>query len=149
LLAQAICIGLGAGCLSIPAVAILPQYFTTKKALATGLATSGSSLGGTVYPIIFQQLQPKIGFAWATRVLGFISLGTCLFSILVMRIRQIPKEKRSLLEPAAFKEAPYSLFCATMFFVMLVSSAQSQGSQQIRHLNLTFKPNNLIQFKSL
>lgn len=45
MLAQAICIGLGCGCIFVPSVAILPQYFTTKKAIATGVAASGSSLG--------------------------------------------------------------------------------------------------------
>lgn len=117
MLAQAICIGLGQGCLWIPSVAILPQYFTTRKALATGLAASGSSIGGVVYPLVFRQLQPKIGFSWATRVLAFISLATCLFSISVMRVRRMPKQKRSLIERAAFKEAPYSLYCIAMFFV--------------------------------
>ncbi|MCJ1453667.1 hypothetical protein MMC28_004015 [Mycoblastus sanguinarius] len=62
ILAQGICIGLGQGCLFIPSVAILPQYFTSKKALAIGTAASGSSLGGVIYPIVFRQLQPKIGF---------------------------------------------------------------------------------------
>ncbi|KAF6219615.1 hypothetical protein HO133_004084 [Letharia lupina] len=116
ILAQAICIGLGQGCLFIPSVAIIPQYFTNKKAFATGLASSGSSLGGVIYPIVFSQLQPRIGFSWATRVLGFISLTTCLVSISVMRVRQIPKQRRSLVEFAAFKETPYSLFCLAMFF---------------------------------
>jgi len=116
LLAQAFCIGLGQGCLFIPSVAMLPQYFTTKRAFATGLAASGSSLGGVIYPIVFSQLQPKIGFAWTTRILGFIALATCLFSISVMRVREMPKKKRSLVEPSAFKEAPYSFFCSAMFF---------------------------------
>jgi len=44
-LAQAITVGLGAGCLFIPSVAILSQYFSTKLATATGLAAAGSSLG--------------------------------------------------------------------------------------------------------
>lgn len=116
ILAQAICVGLGNGCLYIPSVAILPQYFTTKKALATGLAASGSSLGGVIYPIVFRQLQPKVGFGWATRTLGFISLATCLFSLSIMHVRQMPKQRRSLVELAAFKEAPYAVFCIAMFF---------------------------------
>lgn len=45
LLAQAFCIGIGAGCLFIPSVAILSTYFNSKLAAATGLAASGSSLG--------------------------------------------------------------------------------------------------------
>ena len=45
MLAQAICVGIGCGCLFVPSVAIIPTYFSTKKALATGIAASGSSLG--------------------------------------------------------------------------------------------------------
>ena len=76
MLAQAFCIGLGNGCIFVPSVAILPQYFSTRKALANGLAASGSSIGGVIYPIAFRRLQQQLGFAWATRVLGFISFVT-------------------------------------------------------------------------
>lgn len=48
-LAQAICIGLGCGCLFIPSVAILSTYFSTKIASAMGVAAAGSSLGGIIY----------------------------------------------------------------------------------------------------
>jgi len=115
-LAQAICVGLGNGCMFIPSVAILPQYFSTRKALVNGIAASGSSLGGVIYPIVFRQLYPRIGFPWATRVLGFISSVTSLFSVAVMRVRVVPKQKRALLELSAFKEFPYAMFCVAMFF---------------------------------
>lgn len=116
MLAQGVCIGLGQGLISVPAVAILPQYFAKRKALAVGVAVSGSSLGGVIQPVVFRRLEPRIGFPWTTRVLGFIALATCLFSISVMRIRQMPRQKRSLIDSTAFKEAPYSLFCIAMFF---------------------------------
>ena len=87
ILAQGVCIGLGNGLLFVPSVAILPQYFTTHKALANGIAASGSSFGGIIYPIVLRQLYPRIGFPWATRV-----------------------------DLAAFKEPPYTLFCIGMFF---------------------------------
>lgn len=116
MLAQAICIGLGNGCLFVPSVAILPQYFSTRKALANGIAASGSSLGGVIYPIVFRQLYPRIGFPWATRVLGFISLFAGLISVAVMKVRIMPKQKRALLELAAFKEIPYASFCIALFF---------------------------------
>ena len=116
ILAQAFLIGLGNGCLFVPSVAILPQYFTTHKALANGIAASGSSFGGVIFPIVFRQLYPKIGFAWATRVLGFISLATCLFSVCVMKPRVMPTHKRKMHDLAAFKELPYALFNIGMFF---------------------------------
>ena len=44
-LAQGLVVGLGAGCLFVPSVAIGPQYFTTKKAVAVGITASGGSIG--------------------------------------------------------------------------------------------------------
>jgi MFS family permease len=116
LLAQAFVIGLGNGCLFVPSVAILPQYFSTRKAVANGIAASGSSIGGVVYPIVFRQLYPRIGFPWTVRVMGFICLTTCAFSVCVMRPRIFPKHKRHLTDLAAFKEIPYTVFNIAMFF---------------------------------
>ena len=116
LLAQAFCVGLGTGCLYVPSVALLPQYFTTKRTLVTGIAASGSSLGGVVYPIVFRQLQPQIGFGWTTRVLALISFATLLGPICVMRDRGIPKQRRAMIDPAAFRDPPYLLFCTALFF---------------------------------
>lgn len=115
MLAQAFLIGMGNGCVFVPSVAILPQYFTTRKALANGLAASGSSIGGIVYPLAFRHMQQAVGFGWATRTLGFISLVTLTFSVVVMKPRIKPKGRRSLLDLGAFKEVPYVLFCIAMF----------------------------------
>ena len=45
LLAQGITVGLGASCLFIPGIAVLPGYFSRHIGLAVGLAVSGSSFG--------------------------------------------------------------------------------------------------------
>jgi MFS family permease len=118
-LSQGVCIGLAAGCLFVPSVAILPQYFRRKRGLANGLAASGSSIGGVVYPIMFDQLQNKVGFAWATRALGFVSFGTICFSVSIMRSRFKPKEKRKLYQLSAFKEPAFMLFAFAMFMGFL------------------------------
>lgn len=115
MLAQGICIGLGNGCTWIPSISVLPQYFVKRRALVFGISATGSSIGGVIYPIIFHQLQPRIGFAWATRVLGFISLATMATTIVTLRIRVAPKQKRALLQLSAFKEAPYTLYCLVVF----------------------------------
>jgi MFS family permease len=121
-LAQAVCIGIGTGCLYVPSVALLPQYFSSKRALVTGIAASGSSLGGVVYPILFTRLLPMIGFQWTMRafVLGPI---TGLLSSILMRPRRLanerstkPSRRRALIDTAAFKEKPYVLYCVGMFF---------------------------------
>lgn len=110
LLAQGLCIGLGCGCLFIPSVAIVSTYFSTRKSLATGIVASGSSIGGIIYPIIFHQLQPRIGFGWATRVIAFIMLATLAISMSVLKVRVKPSSTRRLLQLSAFKETPYTMF---------------------------------------
>lgn len=119
MLSQGICIGIGSGCLFIPSVALLPQYFKKRRALATGIAASGSSIGGVVYPVVFHQLQQQIGFQWATRVVGFICLTTCSISIVTMRLRFQPREKRALFLLTAFREPQYSLYCLSCFLGFL------------------------------
>lgn len=57
-----------------------------------------------------------IGFAWATRVIAFIMLGTLLVSLAVMRVRIQPAQKRSLLDKTALKELPFMLFALGVFF---------------------------------
>ena len=116
-LAQGVVVGLGSGLIFIPGVAILPQYFTTKRIIATGIATSGSSVAGVIYPIVFHRLQPRIGFPWATRVLGFLMLAGLLVSIGGMKVRVQPHEKRSFFDKTALKEKPYVIFTSATFFL--------------------------------
>jgi len=109
ILAQGVCVGLGAGCLFVPSVAVVATFFTTKRAIATGIAVGGSSIGGIVYPIAFRQLQPSLGFGWATRIVGFITLGLLCTAIATMWSRSPPKPPRSLFQPSAFKSWAYTL----------------------------------------
>ena len=44
-LSQGLCVGVGAGCMFLPSVAVMPQYFTERRAFATGIAAAGSSIG--------------------------------------------------------------------------------------------------------
>ena len=110
LLAQAFCIGIGCGCLFVPGVAILSTYFNTRLAFAVGMAASGSSLGGVIYPIVFHRLQPQIGFGWTTRVLGFIMLATLIIPNTVIKVRVLPASKRKLFDAKALTEPAYLLF---------------------------------------
>ncbi|KAH8202773.1 hypothetical protein TruAng_003044 [Truncatella angustata] len=127
-LAQGIAIGLGTSCLSIPSIALVPMYFTPpKRAWAMGAATMGSGLGSTVYPIMFQALLERIGFAWTVRILGFISLAFCVFAIIVTRPRykkavvtgRCMVKARSLgtiIREARLGERSYLIYVVAVFF---------------------------------
>ncbi|KAL5114458.1 hypothetical protein ACEQ8H_007655 [Pleosporales sp. CAS-2024a] len=116
LLTQAFCMGIGTGAIFVPSVAVLATYFSSKVGLAIGIATAGSSLGGVIYPIVFHKLLPQIGFAWTTRVLGFLMLATLMIPNLCMRVRVLPPQKRSLLDLRAFLLPAYSLQAVGFFF---------------------------------
>lgn len=115
ILAQGFCIGIGAGTLFVPAVAILPTYFRKNLGLAIGLAAAGSSTGGIIYPIVFYKLVFTIGFGWATRVLGFIALGTLIFPVVLMKQRIKPPKPRALWDIEAFTDWPFIVFVGGAF----------------------------------
>ncbi|KAF7876705.1 hypothetical protein EAF04_001789 [Stromatinia cepivora] len=115
-LAQGICMGLGNGCLFCPALATLSTYFSTKKSLVIGIAAAGGATGGIVFPIMVQQLLPRIGYGWTMRSLGLIQLvclGVCNMGI---RQRVPPRKSGALIDYASFRDVPYMLFAAGMFF---------------------------------
>jgi len=51
-----------------PALTVVGQHFKKRQALAMGLATTGSSLGGIGFPLMFERLVPIIGFSNALRM---------------------------------------------------------------------------------
>ncbi|OJJ29864.1 hypothetical protein ASPWEDRAFT_73266 [Aspergillus wentii DTO 134E9] len=119
LLAQAFCVGIGAGLIFVPSIAILSTYFTTRLPLVVGIAASGSSIGGVVYPILIHKLLGRVGFAWAIRVSGFVALFGLLISCLVLRVRILPANRRKLIDWVAFCEAPYTLFSIGLFLCFM------------------------------
>lgn len=110
LLAQGLCVGLGAGMLFTPSVTVLQSYFSTKIGLASGLAAAGSSFGGIIYPIVLYRLVNEIGFPWSVRTIGFLNLVTLIPSILFLRQRTRPAKARTIFDKTAFTDAPYLMF---------------------------------------
>lgn len=117
MLAQGLCQGIGHGALFIVAIAIVPSYFSTKRSFAIGLAASGSSLGGVIYSIVFHRLVEYhgLGFAWATRVLGFIALATLTVPCACIKARTPPAPRKKLVDFDGFRELPFSLFNVASF----------------------------------
>jgi len=107
ILTQGFLVGIGGGCLYIPAVAILPTYFTSNVGLALGIAASGSSTGGIIYPIMFYKLIDQVGFAWSVRILGFTALATLIIPFAVMEVRTKPSKARSAIDWTAFSDAKF------------------------------------------
>ncbi|KAL5634566.1 hypothetical protein ACGC1H_002568 [Rhizoctonia solani] len=111
LLCQGFTVGIGCGFLFGPMIPVLTHWFKARRGLAVGVAASGSSVGGTIIPIVARRLIPMIGFKWAIRVISFILLLVVIVAILTMRRRLPPVVVAGgLFNLKAFRYAPYSLY---------------------------------------
>ncbi|USW56620.1 Putative major facilitator superfamily, MFS transporter superfamily [Septoria linicola] len=115
-LSQALCIGIANGLQFCPAMSLITTYFAKKRALAVGITALGSCTGGVVFPVIVQQLLPKVGYPWTVRVIGFIMLFTNVVTITFLRTRLPPRKSGPIVDWASFKELPFALYCIAMFF---------------------------------
>jgi len=71
-LAQGVGMGLGQAMLFLPSISVVSQHFKSRRAMATGVAVSGASVGGIVWPILLNKLSQKLDFANTVRVTAAI-----------------------------------------------------------------------------
>ncbi|KAM3507541.1 hypothetical protein MY11210_007102 [Beauveria gryllotalpidicola] len=94
LLAQGLCTSLGMSALYVPATALVAGWFgrrrRRRRGLAYGLATSGSSLGGIVLPLLIARLIPRVGFPWTLRAVALLILALLLVANALVRSRRLP-----------------------------------------------------------
>lgn len=86
-LSQGICFGMGMGFLFVGSVGIVPQWFTTKRSLANGIASAGSGLGGMMYSLATNAMIQSLSIGWAFRILGIVALSVNCICALLMRDR--------------------------------------------------------------
>ena len=119
-LAQGICIGLGCGLVFGPCTAIIAQYFSRRRALASGVVSMGSPVAGILLPVIFSNLQPRIGAAWATRVIALILLTVSAVPLAFLRTRLAPTRRRdTIVDTSAFRDLPFMTFTVGGFFAFV------------------------------
>lgn len=62
------------GLVYITAAAILPQWFSTRRSLAVGIAASGAGVGGLFYNLLVGFLVQSVGVAWSYRSMAVLTL---------------------------------------------------------------------------
>lgn len=55
--------------------------------------SSGSSIGGVIFPIMSQRLIPEVGFGWAMRIGAFVILLLLIIANLTIRSRLLPSPR--------------------------------------------------------
>ncbi|KAF9783217.1 MFS general substrate transporter [Thelephora terrestris] len=94
LLCQGLLTGFCCGMIFSPIPAVASQWFKTRRALAFGVMSTGSSLGGTIIPIAASNLIELIGFKWTMRVIALIELFMLTIANLTLR-RRIEARKQT------------------------------------------------------
>lgn len=132
---QGVMTGLGGGIFFTPSIGLVTTWFSSRRAVAVGIATSGNAVGGMVYPILARELLARIGFAWTTRVLGFLNLAALALVLGFMRPRLPPRKTGPIIELKAFREPVYALFVtgmtgmtSSMYFLMYFVSSPKRLS---------------------
>lgn len=109
--------GLGTSLIFTPAISALGHFFMKKRGNATGIAAAGGSLGGVIFPLMLQNLFPKVGWGWATRILGFIYVALLIVANLLIKSRLPPRLGGSVLpDLRIFRDRAFALTTVAVFF---------------------------------
>ncbi|KAJ3482306.1 hypothetical protein NLG97_g7608 [Lecanicillium saksenae] len=115
--------GMATSIIFVVPVATIGQYFRARRGAATGLAMSGGSLGGVMFPLVFNHLSERLGFAWTTRVIGLITIVLLLIGCATVRQRDVfahvsgTAGKSLLPDLRVLMSVPVFLMTAGVFFI--------------------------------
>ena len=89
-----------------------------RRGAAVGLATTGGSLGGVVFPLMLEALFPRFGWTWSIRILALIFLVLVLAANLLIRSRLPPRRGGSLWpDLRIFRRLDFAVTTAGVFFM--------------------------------
>ncbi|RKL51274.1 hypothetical protein BFJ72_g727 [Fusarium proliferatum] len=115
-LSQAICSALGASAVMYGTVGALATWWKTRRAAAYGIAISGSSIGGVIFPIMVNRLMPLVGFGWTMRIVAFVIIFGAILSMATIRSNRLhiptPFNIRTYITP--LKDARFVLLCLAL-----------------------------------
>lgn len=95
-LTQGVLFGIGAGINYFTSMSVPPEWFKERRALAIGIITGGSSIGGVFWPIAIQRLIKEVGFGWANRIVAFIYIAELVVAALTVKNR-LPHEAQRIM----------------------------------------------------
>ncbi|KAI0043848.1 MFS general substrate transporter [Auriscalpium vulgare] len=119
-LSQGVGMGIGAGLVYVPSLAVQAQHWRARRSLAMGIVSSGVPAGGIIFPILLNQVfQTSVGFAWTVRASAFLVLGMLVAANLLMSsyppVAKVGQVKAGVLW--LFKDIPYMLLAFSGLFM--------------------------------
>lgn len=114
--------GIAASMLVTPSLGCMNHWFLRRRAFTTGIGTTAGGIGGVIFPIMIKGLTGKVGFAWAVRILGFLSLILCILAVSLQKTRLPRHPKRvQTIEIRALRDPSFTL--TSLGIVLTDSSA--------------------------
>ncbi|RDW56590.1 MFS transporter-9 [Coleophoma crateriformis] len=121
ILAQGLGFGLGACGIFTTCFVCPGQWFERRRGLALGIVTSGSSLGGVIFPFFVAQLIPQVGFNGTVRYtalfIGILLLIACCLVNSRMPRKPFPKDLLWF-DFKLFADKSFALYTIGAFLVM-------------------------------
>ncbi|KAL8713359.1 MAG: hypothetical protein Q9220_002558 [cf. Caloplaca sp. 1 TL-2023] len=110
--------GLGTSLIFTPAVAAIAHFFSRRRGVATGLAATGGSFGGIIFPLALQSLFPRLGFGWSVRLIALIFLILLVVANVLIRTRLPPRVGNTVWPDfRIFRDITFALTTAGVFFI--------------------------------
>ncbi|KAJ3367301.1 hypothetical protein HDU91_001539 [Kappamyces sp. JEL0680] len=122
-LTQGVMFGVSCAVAYFPALTIISHYFSKRKGLATGIAVSGSGLGGLAISPLTHTLIDGLGTRGALRVLGIAGGAIVIFAAWFLKPRLDPSPRGQLDYLAIIRSSRFvrlfltALLCSLGYFI--------------------------------
>ncbi|RKP09410.1 major facilitator superfamily domain-containing protein [Thamnocephalis sphaerospora] len=98
-------IGIGSSLIFFPSVFLPTQWFMKRRGLATGIAVSGSGIGGLAYGPVTRELIDAVGFRWCLRYVAIGSFVILVVAVLLARECEATKKPLDAMSMHSQKDA--------------------------------------------
>ncbi|EGF84131.1 hypothetical protein BATDEDRAFT_84863 [Batrachochytrium dendrobatidis JAM81] len=96
IITQGFLFGVGTSLAHIPGISILPDWFVKRRGLATGIAVSGSGIGGLILGPVLRYLISHVGWRWTLRIIGIFGGSIIAISAMFLKVRTFRKIRKEM-----------------------------------------------------
>jgi MFS family permease len=118
-LSQGLMVGMGAGLIYVPSLPIISQWFGKRRALANGITSAGSGVGGLAMSFAIQAMIENLGIGWALRITGIVIFAVNFPATMILRTRDgFVMPNRKMFDLVLFRRYDVFLLLAWAFVMM-------------------------------
>ena len=118
-LSQGLLVGIGSGLIYVPSLPIVSQWFGKRRALANGMSSAGSGIGGLAMSFAIQSMIEKLGIGWALRITGLVIFAVNFPATMVLKTRDgYVMPNRKMFDLVLFRRYDVFLVLAWAFIMM-------------------------------